>query len=262
MRDVNISPIRAVRRAIDVLNAFTTEEPELTVEQVSEKTHLPKATVYRILYTMETTNLIRYDEETGRYRLGIQFLSYAGLVTSTYDVVRESEEVLIELHQRIRQTILMCVVSGDELLYVFRRENAEGLKFSSSVGQRRPIPYGVVGKVALAYLPPAQLDRILAQPIEATTPYSLTDPEELRRRIHAIRQDGFYIDIEETTIGVCGVAAPVLDITDRLAASVGIIGPTVQLTDHLQNARDYLLEATARISQKMGHHPSATTTGI
>lgn len=257
LRDVNISPIRSIQRAIEVLSAFTVEQPELTLEQVSDRTGLPKATTYRILYTMEVRDLIRYDERTLRYRLGLQFLSFAGLVAASYDIVQESEDVLVDLHLRVKQTILMSVMLGDEMIYVFRRENAEGLKFSSFVGQRRPLPYGVVGKVMLAYLPNEQADRILQKPIQGTTPNSITDPNGLRQMMERIRQQGYHIDVEQTTVGVCGVAAPIFDIHDRMVASVGVIGPTVQLLDTIETARDMLLDATATISTRMGHRTNA-----
>ncbi|MCL6627646.1 IclR family transcriptional regulator [Alicyclobacillus shizuokensis] len=253
MRELQLNPIRVLDRAVDVLLAFTVERPQMTIDEVMEATKLPKATAYRILYTLERRGLIRYNPATARYSLGLGLLEFAGVLSATFDVSREAEDVLVELQARVAQTVLMVVREGDEMVYVFRRENAQGLKYSSLFGQRRRIPFGVVGQVMLAYLPEADRERILRQPLPAWTEKTMTDVGAIRQRIQQIRQDGWFVDVDETTMGVSGVAAPVFDANSQLAAVVGIIGPAVQFRGPvLEDAKQQLLNATREISRRLG----------
>lgn len=256
MRQVKIAPVRAVERAIDILSGFSAERPEMSIEEITANTDLPKATVYRMLYTLETKELVQYNASTARYRLGLKLIEYAGIVHATHSVTHESEEILVDLHSRLHQTVLMAVLEGDDMIYVFRRENFEGLKFSSFVGQRRKPPYGIVGLVMLAFLPSLQVDKLLAEPLPKNTPNTETDPKAIRRRLETIRDQGYGIDIEETTLGVSGVAAPVFGSRGELLATVGVIGPVVQLIGPaLQEAAQAVQEATRLISQRVGYQP-------
>ena len=153
MRELNIKSVRAIERAADILNAFTLENPSLTVDEIMERVQLPKTTIYRILYTLESVGLIRYDQKTQKYMLGLQILGYAGVLSSNLDIKKEAEDILMELQIKAKQTVTMAVPEGLILTYVYKRENSEGMKYSSYIGLRRPLHYGVLGHVLMAYLP-------------------------------------------------------------------------------------------------------------
>lgn len=123
MRNVNINSIRAVDRAIDVLETFSLKATSLSIDEIACTAKLPKATTYRLLYTMERRGLIQYDESTLRYRLGLRLLKFGGLVTASLDLHNEAEDILIELFQQTQQTVLMTVLEGDEMVYIFRQEH-------------------------------------------------------------------------------------------------------------------------------------------
>jgi IclR family KDG regulon transcriptional repressor len=253
MRDVNMSPIRSIDRAVDILQAFSIQQPSLTIEQISNKAKIPKSTVYRILCTLEGRGLVQFDEKTLRYTPGLRLMEFGFLVSSVLDVRTEAEDILIDLQAKTNQTILMAVKEGDELLYIYKKEKDEGLKFSSYVGQRRPFIYGVLGPALLAFLPDKEKERILNIPIAQHTPYTITDKGVIRQRLQQIEKDGFYIESNETNIGVTGIGAPILGLNGEGIAAIGVIGPAVELDDQLEKVKPLLLEASYNISLKMGY---------
>jgi IclR family KDG regulon transcriptional repressor len=260
MRDLQINSVRVLDRTVDVLESFTADHPAMTIDEITRETKLPKATVYRILYTLERRGLIRYDPDTLQYTLGLRLLQYAGILSATLDVSHEAEDILIDLQASVSQTVLMAVMEGEEMVYVFRRENSEGLKYSSIFGQRRRLPFGVVGQVMMAYLSDDQIERVLSQPLQRWTEKTVVDPEVIRTRLKQIREDGWFIDVDETTMGVSGIGAPVFNADGNLAAAVGIIGPTVQFCGEvLEEAKRKLLDATRRISNRLGYYGVSTS---
>jgi len=254
MRNVNMNSIRVLDRAIDIFEAFSLTKTNLTIDELVDATKLPKATAYRLLYTLERRGLIHYDPVSLKYRLGLRLLQYSGLVTAALDVRNEAEDILIDLHASTKQTVLMAVLEGDEMVYVFRRENPDGLKYSSFVGQRRRPPFGVVGQVILAYMPEKDAERVLSTPLPQLTSHTMTDKSQILARLKQVKFTGAAIDVEETTVGVSGVGAPVFDSHGKMLAAVGVIGPSVQLQgDILDSAKQMLLEATTQISTRMGY---------
>lgn len=254
MRNVNMESIRAIDRAVDVLNAFTRRTPELTIDQITAATGLPRATVYRILYTLERRGLIRFDEKSLTYRLGFQFLAYGNLVASSIDLRQEAEGPLLQLYERTRQSVLLAVREGDTLVYIFRKETPEGLKVASLEGLFRPLVFGAFGAVIMAYLPDDELSRLLKQPIPQFTPDTLTDPDQIRRRLAQIRRDRVFAETNEALLGVTGIAAPVFNMEGQFVAAVGVDGPSVQLCgEQLEQAKLAVMETAAAISKKLGY---------
>ncbi|WDL95719.1 IclR family transcriptional regulator [Alicyclobacillus sp. ALC3] len=257
MRNVQMESIRAVDRAIDVLNAFNRHRPEMTIDEVATNTKLPRATAYRILYTLERRGLIRFDTEKLTYRLGLQFLSYGDLVASSLNLRQEAEDALLRLYDETRQGVLLAVEQGDTLVYIFRKENPEGLKVASLEGRTRPLVFGAFGTVIMAYLDGARLEEVLAQPIPQFTPATVTNPDRIRDRLAQVRKDAIWVETDEAILGVTGIAAPVFDANGRFVGAAGLDGPTVQLSgEQLARAKSLVLAAAEEISTQLGHSRS------
>jgi IclR family KDG regulon transcriptional repressor len=254
MREIQMESIRAVDRAIDVLNAFTHRTPEQSIEEISRTVSLPRATVYRILYTLERRGLVQFDPESSKYRLGFQFLYYGDLVSSSLDLRREAEPALLQLHENTHQTVLMSVVENDMLVYIFSKENPEGLKVSTFEGPRRPITFGAFGYVTMAYMDAKRLQDVLKSPIPQYTPETVTDRTMILHRLQHIREEGVWAETNEGIYGVTGIAAPVFDARGQFIAAVGINGPSVHLSgDSLQRAKEAVRETANAISARLGH---------
>lgn len=254
MRDINMNSILTIDRAIDVLQTFTLEKISLTLEEICDKTRIPKNTVTRILYTLEQRGFLQYDQESALYKPGLGLFEFILLQSAVLDVQKEAEEYLIELHNKTKQTVMMALKeNNDQIFYVFKKENDEGLKVSSLVGLHRPYLSGVLGPVVLAFLPDREIERILKMPIPQSTPYTVTDPAAIRERLHKIKRDGYFIASNETAIGVTGIGAPIFDMNGEAIAAIGVVGPAIQLDSRIEDAKQLLLDTSAKISARIGY---------
>ena len=62
------------------------------------------------------------------------------------------------------------------------------------IGQKKPLHYGMLGIVLMAYLDQEDVDRILAnRPLEAYTPLSITDGDAFSLRLEEVRKQGYCI---------------------------------------------------------------------
>ncbi|GAA4714207.1 IclR family transcriptional regulator [Brevibacillus fulvus] len=256
MREVNMGSIRSIDRAIDVLQAFTIEKPVLTVDEIAKMTKIPHSTVYRILCTLERRRLVQFEEKLTAYKPGLGLMQFSSLISSTFDIRQVAEELLLELHAKTNQTVLMAVEDGDEIIYIYNKETYEGLKFSSVQGQRRPFIYGVLGPVLLAFFSESRIEHILKIPVSRHTPYRVTDKEVIRQRLQQIKQDRIYVESNETNIGVTGIGAPVFGSNGEIIAAIGLIGPAVYMDNQLDNLKALVAETADKISRKIGYQAS------
>lgn len=254
MREIQMDAIRSVERAVSVMDAFSHRSPTLTIDEICRSTQLPKATVYRILYTLERQGLIRFDPISLKYRLGFKFLHYADIVSESFNLKLEAEEELLKLYDITRQTVLLAVREGGGIVYIYRQENPEGLKVSSFGDPHRPLFFGAFGQVVLAYMEEAERTQLLVEPLPEYTEQTLSNKTALLERLDSIRQNQLCVETNEAIPGVTGIAAPIFDVNGMCVAAVGINGPTIQLSDAaLVQAQFAVKNACERISAKLGY---------
>ncbi|MFX6194072.1 IclR family transcriptional regulator C-terminal domain-containing protein, partial [Acinetobacter baumannii] len=67
--------------------------------------------------------------------------------------------------------------------------------------------------------------------LKALTPFTLTDPEAIKRELQKIREQGYAIDDEEIEIGLKCVAAPIFNHEGKVIASISCAGPKHRFSD-------------------------------
>src|SRR5690606_11098447 len=93
---------------------------------------------------------------------------------------------MVELVEMIHESCSAAVLDEQEIVYVARvPTQTRIMSINLGIGSRLPAHATSLGRVLLAALPDAELDRAIAEalPLRACTERSVTDPAELKRRI-------------------------------------------------------------------------------
>ena len=119
--------------------------------------------------------------------------------------------IVRELARACDETVHLAILTGNEVLYIAKEEGTNTIRMASAMGKRFPAHGTGVGKMLLAALDPAELDQLYppAEPLAAITPHTITDPQAFRRELAETRRRGYATDLEESTPGLCCVAAPI-----------------------------------------------------
>jgi DNA-binding IclR family transcriptional regulator len=107
------------------------------------------------------------------------------------------------------------------------------MRMVSAVGRRFPA-YGTgVGKVLLAGLSDEAIAELYpsAEKMPSLTPHTISDPDELVAELRSTRRRGYATEIEESSVGLGCVAAPIYD-PDYLVAAMSISVPTARFPQH------------------------------
>lgn len=222
--------IRAVERALSVLQCFTRDTPQLTMTQIAERVGINKSTVHRLLATLEHRRFVERDPTTGIYKLGIRALQMAYLTLETNDLRSLAAPFLRDLCKQHGETVNLAVLDESDVVFLDVNESPQRVKLAASIGQRLPAFSTASGKAILAYLPVEEVRRILALGMPQHTQYTLTTQEALLKNLQLTKQRGYALSTQEYEEGINAISAPIVDSSGHPIGSISVAGPTYRLT--------------------------------
>jgi IclR family transcriptional regulator, acetate operon repressor len=246
-----IKSVRAVDRAVEILQAFSPDKPSMSVLEIEKKVRLSRPTVYRLLETLASHGLIRVHGTPQRFSLdyGVGLLAknwMAGL-----DPMAASQPILKRLQEDTRETIGLNVVRGYQSVCVAELPGPHALSMSRGIGPREQLVRGAGGKAILAFMTPKDIEAILRSAPKGTDRKSLLD------ELAAVRRNRFCVTRSEIFLGAVGIAAPYFDHTDCVAGSIIVTAPEVRFTqDRISKTARRVVESAAELSATLGHASS------
>lgn len=104
-------------RLFGILDAFTPQEPRLTVSDISRRTHLPVATVHRLVTQLANRGALDRGED-GRYGIGFRLCEIARLEPHALTLRSVALPRMFRLQEATRSTVLLCVLSRDDVVVI------------------------------------------------------------------------------------------------------------------------------------------------
>lgn len=240
---------RSVRTILLLREVADAVEP-ITANEISERTGLPKATVYRLCEQLLGAGLIRRQLGGRGYVSGPKLVDLAQSVLASRSVYVTRHAILTRLAKEIGETCNLVAPEGGGMVYWDRVETEWPLRLQLPVGSRVPLHATASGKMYLASLPVAQCSRLLKEiDLKPHTTNTITEPEVLQQHLLETRKRGYSLDNEEFIQEMTAIAVPVLDQQKRYVASLAVHAPKSRMT--IEQAKSYvgaLKEAASHIS--------------
>jgi DNA-binding IclR family transcriptional regulator len=243
--------LSSVIKALEVLDFFTVEKPELSLAEISRLMDVHKSSVYRILRTLEAAGFLCWNAERERYSLSLKILELAGRVLADYDLREVAAPTMEELAARTGEIIHLSILDGEEIVYLEKKGAGQVLTVATRVGGRYPAYASAMGKVLLAFLPEQPLREILGQTeLAALTPNTIIDKARLERELEKIRGQGYALDDEEAFPGIRCIAAPIRDPRGKVVAAISATVPAQRLpAERSPELVELIVEGASRISR-------------
>ena len=238
-----------MHHAVDVLHHLSEADRPLGVSELARRTNLNKATVFHLLSTLQARHLVAQDPETSCYQLSWGLYALGASMTRTHSVPQAVRGKLEGLAQTTGETVLVGILDEGTVLYLDRAESPSGLAMVANIGRRAPLHAVATGKVLLAHSPVSDVEELLASNLPRFTPTTITNPDELRRQLEAVREQGFARCWQEHEAGVSSVSVPVRDYTGSVVAALTIAGPATRLTARALRRQLVPLRQTAEAIQ-------------
>jgi DNA-binding IclR family transcriptional regulator len=223
----------ALERGLKLLLALTRAREPMSLSELSAAVGVARSTVYSLLATLQEYGFVEKDPRYKQYRLGLTTFEVGSAYLSSIDLVRAFDEVAKELVQRCQETVKLAVLDGRDVVYLGRQQGSyHSVQLVARVGSRMPAHATAVGKLLLAALDEAELERLYeGRELKAQAPNTLTDIAALKARLEIVRRERIAYDHAESSPGVHCVAAPIYDHSDRVAAAMSIGIPNDRYTE-------------------------------
>ncbi|MET9685301.1 IclR family transcriptional regulator domain-containing protein [Streptomyces coeruleorubidus] len=213
--------VRSFERGLAVIRAFDAEHPALTLSEVARACELTRAAARRFLLTLADLGYVHTDGRRFRLTPRVLELGYSYLAGCTLPQIAEPH--LEQLVTRVRESSSLCVLDGDDIVYVARVPTRRIMTASITVGTRFPAYVTSVGRVILAHLPGEDAEARLARAeLKPLTRRTITTPEALLTELRRVRRQGYAVVDQELEEGLRSVAAPVRDRDGDVVAAVNI----------------------------------------
>jgi IclR family acetate operon transcriptional repressor len=207
----SLDPRTATDRSLAIIDVVLSSSSPLSARMIGTSLELPKATVHRLLGSLEDKGLLAKEPVTGGYVSGPALCEMAFKILRKSASSADRHAILAGLAATTGETCNLGILDGGEARYIDRVEASYSpLKLDFRPGSRVPLYCSAMGKLFLSQMSPAAFERyLLSVERAAHTPATLTDEAALRTAVAACRNTGHGDDDEEYTIGVNCLSVPI-----------------------------------------------------
>lgn len=217
--------VTSVGKALRLLAAFRGITPPIGVSELARRSGLPKSTAFRFLADLEEVGFVERDG--ANYRLGLSLFELGSRVTVCRpNGLRDTAmRHMSELHVKTGLNTHLGVLDGTEVMHVAKvNHGLQTLRMHLQPGSRVPATCSALGKAMLPFSGKDTVRAVVEAGLPRRTPYSITEPQRLLRELAGIRDNGVAMEKEESTMGIIGIAAPIM-LDGRAVGAVGLTMP-------------------------------------
>ena len=251
--------VPALERGLRLLQEFGRNNATLGAPELARRMELPRATVFRMLNTLESMGFLQRVDGGNDYRLGLSVLRLGYDFLSSMDLTELGQPVISRLCQRIGFPCNIVVRDGRSIVYVAKVTPPTPLTSSVRVGTRLPVHATVLGRVLLADLNQQELLALYPEEhLEGHTSHTPKTPPDLFKLVHADSQRGYVAGVGFFESSISTIAAPVRDHTGHVIAALGATLGAGEITPEREATLVPLVrKAASELSELLNYRPSA-----
>ncbi len=254
----------SVAKAFNLLDYFSASKSEWGVRELAKETGANKSTIYRMLATLESLDVLQKNKVSEKYSLGLKLFELGNRVSIHSALVRHTHPVLEQVASEIKEAVHLGILKDQKVFMVDKIESPKGLKLNSVIGTFSPAYCSGLGKTLLAHLNPSTLKQTVESiDLKSNTAFTITKKARFKKELEAIRKQGYAIDRQELELGLICVAVPVYNQKNQIVAALSAAGPAIRFQE--DKVEDYvatLKKGALSIKQKIGNFQINSTDQI
>jgi len=223
------SGVRVLHKTLDILEQIKTAQSGYKLADLARKVELPKATVYRILTTLEGRGYLDRASD-GSYRMAKKMFDLQRSAPLEQVLHRAAQPVMERLVASCKETVNLGILDAGEVVVINTVESPQAVRMSSKIGNRRYLHATALGKVLLSGMPDKEIQRLIKlKGLPKVTDETLTTKTELAAEMQKVRHQGWALDNQENEIEGRCIGAPIIGPADRVVAALSISGPVFRM---------------------------------
>ena len=231
---------------------FATEPGSLGVSEIARRLDLSKAVVHRILRSLASRNLVAFDGGTRGYSLGPAAAAIGARALRDRQLRRLALPVLRRLQHETGETTTVSELVGTARVYLDQIPSLEEIKMTVELGRPFPLHAGASSKAILAFAQFELRRLVLAGPLVALTPNTITERLKLEEELLRTEQLGTAVSFGERQPGAASVAAPVCGLDGHAIGAISACGPVDRFgEEEVESLRPLVKSAAQEVSDKV-----------
>lgn len=251
----NASFVRALDKALVILELMTTIEGDIDLATLAKKTKMPKSTLLRLLNTLKKHHFVYQDSQSRRFGLSWALIYMGRAAQRSFSLISTIHPFLEKLHSATGETANLAIREGYYAVYVDQVISSNLVKAIPPIGSPLGLYCTAAGKMLLSDLSDEELEEFLKETeLIKKTGKTITSLDVLKDEIKKIRRLGYSVDNEETESGGRCVAGPVYNNEGEMIAAISVVGPTSRFKmDTLGHFAEVVKGLTNQASQVLGY---------
>lgn len=239
-------PSSMVARVALIVNAFDRAGTVLRLDEVADRTGLPRSSTHRILNQLHGAGLLQHSPDG--YSLAASALPAAGAIDHS-QLRSIASPVLERLHADTALIVHLGVLAAADVVYLDKVAGGSGAAVPTRVGGRTPAHASALGKTMLARLRAEDIDKTLDKQLRKCTPATIADLPTLHQELARIRsRRGIAYDDQELAVGLSSVAASIT-MSGNEIAGLSLTGAVP--AQHLARVAPFLSRSANSISERL-----------
>ncbi len=255
------SIIQSLDKGLVLLETVEQAETPVGLTELASRLGWDKATIHRLLATLERRGYLLRDPSTRRYALGLKIFGLYESVTRSFDIQRVARPFLARIAEQTGETAHLAVALAGRIVFIDRVASSESLAVNTQIGAQEPMYCTALGRAILAYLPEEELRLNVPTSLQRYTRKTISSITALRASLTGVRARGYAIDDEEYLLGIRCVASVILGHAGAPIAAIGISGPSTRLPlPKMSRLGAGIREAAHELSLRAGWRDTASGT--
>lgn len=248
--------VNSLIRGLEILEAFVPGESRLTLQELSNRTGLPKTTVHRFLKTLLTKNYLTLDQRTKTYTLAPRVMALGFSVLSGMGLRDKALPYLEALSRQTDQNVNLAILDRTDVLFIERITVHRIINTHLHVGSRLNCYQTAAGRSIIAFLSADRYAALAAALLKdrQTVKFIGRQGEKLHAILEDVRRKGYAVNDGEWVPGLRAIGAPVYNERGEVEASVNMsfVSQTVSLDEMIEKYVPRLMETAGVISSVLG----------
>lgn len=248
-----------VARTLAVLTVMAERGGSVGVTDIAKALGLPMSTSHRLLDLLGGAGFVERDATQRRYRLGLQFLRVAHLVTQNASFATLCQPALERITTQTGETALYCEYVPDDHLaaYAAKSDSTHSLRYRIALFDPAPVECGASGLAILSFLPSPVRAAICAAPRPSPLTGKRVSGGDLALHIETTRRKGFAFSNGEKLPDSIGIAVPVTMSAEQPVGSLTLTIPESRFVRSKLKGYVALLAEEARLLTRPPPAPRA-----
>jgi len=244
-----------VNKALSIIDCFTIKNYQLTLEEISEHTGIPKSTVFRMLTSLEGHGYIKslHSSKKTQYKLGYSFLEKGFMVQSNLSIRDYAQPTMLELRNKLNLNVQLSIQEGLDAVYIEQALSFRPIRLYPAIGRKVPLYAAACPRVLLAFMEEHVQSSLLEQlDFVKYTENTLATLNDIKENIKQIQQNGYSLSNGELVSGTVAIAVPIFyPFSNKVIAAISLIGLEDDFKDNLSSYIVDLKNASRKISEKV-----------